>query len=92
MGVRRIVAVAALAAGLGALAEGAARADDGLGASQPEKAKADTGRKVCRLVIPTGSRMNSRICRTQAEWDRARDKSQQAVLRHQTTEQSGYAH
>ena len=87
MGGMRIITIAALAIGMGALgAAPASAADDG--ASKPKKAKEDTSRRVCRSVVPTGSRMSGRICRTQAEWDAARDKSQDNVLRHQTTEQT----
>jgi hypothetical protein len=87
MGGIRIITIAALAIGMGALgAAPASAADDG--ASKPKKAE-DTSRRVCRVVVPTGSRVNSRICRTQAEWNAAMDKSQESVLRHQTNEQSG---
>jgi hypothetical protein len=87
MGGMRIIAIAALAIGMGALgATPASAADDG--ASKPKKAE-DTSRRVCRVVMPTGSRVNSRICRTQAEWNAAMDKSQDNILRHQTTKQTG---
>jgi hypothetical protein len=87
MGGMRILTVAALAIGLGALGSGPALAADD-GASKPKKAKDDTSRRVCRSVVPTGSRMSGRICRTQAEWDAAMDKSQDNILRHQTTKQT----
>ena len=85
----RILTVAALAIGLGALGSGPAFAAGGDGASKPDKAKEDTSRRVCRSVVPTGSRMSSRICRTQAEWDAAMDKSQANLLRHQSTKETG---
>jgi hypothetical protein len=87
-----MITVAALAMGLGLAGASPGLADDAAGLSQPDKAKTDTSRKICRMVVPTGSRMTNRICRTQAEWDKAMDKTQQGVLRHQTTEQSGFAH
>lgn len=84
MGGMRILTVAALAIGLGALgAVPASAADDGA-----SKKAEDTSRRVCRMVIPTGSRMTSRICRTQAEWDAAMDKTQANVLRHQSTKET----
>ena len=53
--------IAALAMALGAIGAGPAFADDTPGTSQPRKAKADTARKICRVMTPTGSRMTSRI-------------------------------
>lgn len=90
MGGKRIITVAALAIGLSAVGAGPALADDGAGASKPKKAKDDTSRRVCRMVVPTGSRMTSRICRTEAEWSASMDKSQANILRHQTTKQTLY--
>ena len=87
MGGKRIMAVAALAMGLTTLGAGPAYADEGDGATKPKKA--DTSRRVCKSVVPTGSRVSSRMCRTQAEWDAAMDKSQDNILRHQTTNQTG---
>ena len=88
MGGMRMLTVAALTIGLGALGSGPAVAAGDDGASKPKKAKDDTSRRVCRSVVPTGSRMSGRICRTQAEWDAAMDKSQDNILRHQTTKQT----
>jgi hypothetical protein len=84
----RILTGAALAIGLGALGAAPAFAAEGDGGAKPKKAKDDTSRRVCKSVVPTGSRMSGRICRTKAEWDAAMDKSQENVLRHQTTEQT----
>jgi hypothetical protein len=92
MAAGQIITIAALATGLGIPGAAPARADAPAGTSQPKKAKLDTSRRICRNLVPTGSRMSGRICRTQAEWDKSMDKSQQGLLRHQTTEQTGYAH
>ena len=86
LGGKRIMTVAALAMGWTTLGSAPALAD---GADDGSKAKKDdTSRRVCRMVVPTGSRMSGRICRTQAEWDAAMDKSQDNVLRHQSTKQT----
>ncbi|MEA3063873.1 MAG: hypothetical protein QOJ27_301 [Sphingomonadales bacterium] len=92
MGSRQIVTVAALAIGIGVFGAGPAFADEGSGNSQPGKAMTETSRKICRILIPTGSRMTTRICRTQAEWAKSMDKAQESMLRYQSTQQSGYAH
>jgi len=88
MGARHFITIAALAMGLGVLGAGPAFADDAAGISQPNKAKTDTSRRVCRNLVPTGSRMSGRVCKTQAEWDASRDKVGDGVLRHQTNERT----
>jgi hypothetical protein len=82
--------IAALAMGLGIAGAAPAFADEGAGISQPKKARTDTSRKICRNLVPSGTRMSSRICRTQAEWDASRDKSQDNLLRHQSTKETQY--
>ena len=52
--------------------------------------KDDTSKRICKIITPTGSRMTTRICRTQAEWDRSQSKTAEGVLRHQTNESTGY--
>jgi hypothetical protein len=83
-----MITAAALAIGLGALGAAAAFADEPAAASQPTKAKPDSSRRVCRLLVPTGSRMSSRICRTQAEWDASRDKTADNMLQQQRTHET----
>lgn len=77
----RIMTIAALAVGLGALGTGAAVAGEGGG--KGKKASDDPSKRVCRTIVPVGSRLGTRVCRTQAQWDEARDKAQQGVLEHQ---------
>jgi hypothetical protein len=83
MGAKRIMIVAALAIGLGGLGAGATQAADGHGASKPKKAQDDPSRRVCRNIVPSGSRLSTRVCRTQQQWDESRDKAQDGVLQHQ---------
>jgi hypothetical protein len=90
MGAKRIMMAAALATGLGVLAASPAFAGEGAGTSQPEQAKINEGRRVCRNIVPSGSRLTTRICKTKAEWDRAMDRTQESVLQQQMTTQSGY--
>jgi hypothetical protein len=40
------------------------------GQEQPADAKDDASRRVCKMVMPTGSRLALRTCRTKAEWER----------------------
>lgn len=89
MDAKRIMTVAALAIGLGTISSGSALADEGAGTSQPKEAKINEGRRICRNLMPSGTRLTSRVCKTKAEWDRAMDKTQESVLHHQMHEQSG---
>ena len=88
MKVGRILTITALTIGLGMPAATAYAQDPA--APGADKAKTDPSRRVCRNVVPTGSRMSQRVCRTQAQWDASRDKTQDSVLQHQRTEQTGY--
>ena len=88
MGLKSIVRTSALAMGMGAML-----ASSMLAVASPaaaKKKKDDTSRRVCKVITPTGSRMTTRICRTQEEWDRSADKTAEGVLRHQTTETTTY--
>ena len=82
MEAKRIVAVATLAIGLGAMAV----AIPAPGAAASAKSKVDKtakGRKVCRSLVPTGSRFATRVCRTREEWAENQDKAQDGVLQYQ---------
>jgi hypothetical protein len=70
---KRPLAVSVLALGLTALCAGPANAaagsaDTSIGAASKSGAK-DTSRRICKSVVPTGTRVSKRDCRTQAEWD-----------------------
>jgi hypothetical protein len=39
--------------------------------------KNDTGKRVCRMVTPTGSRFSQRVCRTPEEWQKDADAAQE---------------
>ena len=86
MRAKSVVKASALAIGFGALLAGTVPAGDFAAAAKGKKAKDDTSRRVCRVITPTGSRMTTRICKTQAEWDNSQDKTQDGVLRHQMNE------
>lgn len=83
MGVARIITIAALAIGLGAMGARSAASANGPGASKGKKAKEDPSKRVCRNLILSGSRLSTRVCRTQQQWDESRDKAQDGVLQHQ---------
>jgi hypothetical protein len=78
---KRIVAIA-VAVGLGALGAGGVLAGE-TGHGKAEADKADTSKRVCRNLTPSGSRLTKRVCRTQEEWAAAMDKTQDGVLQHQ---------
>jgi hypothetical protein len=71
---RRITAVIVAAFGASVLWSSVAAAAD-----QPAKKKNsdDPNRRICKMVIPTGSRMGERVCRTAAEWQSDQDKAEQ---------------
>jgi hypothetical protein len=80
----RIVTIAALSLGLAAL--GTASAAAGEGAKSPKLGKDDPSRRVCKNIVPVGTRLSTRICRPQGEWASSMDKSQDSVLQSQMTD------
>ncbi|HEX8625673.1 MAG TPA: hypothetical protein VF782_11415 [Allosphingosinicella sp.] len=91
MGLTRIVTIAALAMGLGAL--GTAPAVAGDEAKEPKLGKDDPGRRVCKNIVKVGTRLSTRVCRTQADWalsmDKAQDGQLQSLLKDHTTLEKG---
>ena len=80
------VKVVALAMGLAVLGAGPAMARDAgepQAAAKPKAAKKDPSRRVCRNIIPSGSRLSIRDCRTQGDWDRAAEEAQEGALSQQ---------
>lgn len=74
MRVMSIVAGSLLTAGAAILGTGAAvagvTAESTVAAAQEQaNPQQDRSRRVCRTVVPSGSRLGIRTCRTQAEWD-----------------------
>ena len=67
---RRFAAILVSAVTAGALWSSVAAADDS------KKKPDDPNRRVCKMVIPTGSRMGERVCRSAEEWQRDSDRSQ----------------
>ena len=92
MGAKSIMTAAALAMGLGVLAAAPAASEDGAGTQKPKKAKDDPTRRICKNIMPVGSRLTTRICRTKAEWDAAMDKTQDGVLQTQVSKSTNLAH
>lgn len=90
MGTKPIVRACALAMGFGALLVGTALVA-ATGASsaaadvqaEPKATAKDTSRRICRNLTPSGSRLNRRVCRRQAEWDESADAAQEGLLKHQ---------
>lgn len=79
MGVKPIVTASALAIGFGALwatpALTSGSAATAAAETQPKAAANDPSRRVCRNLIRSGTRLSTRYCRTQAEWDEAGEAS-----------------
>ncbi len=91
MGVARFLTIAVSTIGLGMVGGSPALAGDPSStATEGKKAGADPSRRVCRSVLPTGSRMRTRVCRTQAQWDASQDKTQDGILQHQMKESTTY--
>ena len=74
-----IAKILRLGVGLTLLAAAPAAATD-RSATQTQPAaspiKNDTGKRVCRSVVPTGSRFSQRVCRTAEEWQKDSDDAQ----------------
>ena len=91
MRVKPILPACALVLGFAALGAGPALAGDpgsagGAGVEaqpKPKVAKKDPSRRVCRNIIPSGSRLSVRDCRTQGDWDRAAEQAQDGALSQQ---------
>jgi hypothetical protein len=75
MGAKPFLTAAAAAMGFAALCAGTAIA--GGDKSAKLGSKDDPGRRVCRSVLPTGSRFSTRVCRTQAEWDKSAEDAEE---------------
>jgi hypothetical protein len=56
-------------------------------ATQPAASplKADTGKRICREVTPTGTRMSKRVCRTADEWQHDSDEARRHFQESQET-------
>lgn len=89
MGAKRIVTASAVAMALGAMCVGAVM-PGGVIAKEGKTAKDDKSRRICRNVVPSGSRLSTRICRTKAQWDEIQDETQDGVLQFQMKEQTTY--
>jgi len=74
-------AATALAVGLVCLGSGPVfAAQDTTAAAMPAKAKKDTSRRLCRNLVLSGTRLSTRFCRTDEDWDRDERKAQRDHL------------
>jgi hypothetical protein len=92
MRVKAIVMGSALAFAVGAVGIGPALASSSEGApevtlAQEDSAKKDTSRRVCKMIMPSGTRLGIRTCKSKDEWDRlanqARRDAEQQRLNHE---------
>lgn len=79
-----------LVAGSGVLSAGSALASGSAGDAAAEGKARDPSRRVCRSLLPTGSRLPQRTCRTQAEWDRIEEQAREDYRRVQNTGTRGF--
>jgi hypothetical protein len=70
-----LVAGAVRAPATGATAAGAS-------VGTQRKVNDERTRRVCRTITPTSSRLTTRVCRTQGEWDESMREAQDAFLEH----------
>lgn len=75
MGFAVLIAGAVLAPATGATAAGAS-------AETQRKVNDERTRRVCRTITPTSSRLTTRVCRTQAEWEQSMREAQDSFLEH----------
>jgi hypothetical protein len=75
MGFAVLLSGAVLAPVTGAAATGSA-------VETQRKANDARTRRVCRTIMPTSSRLTTRVCRTQAEWDESMREQQDSFLEH----------
>lgn len=76
-----------LAAAIGLLAGAPAQAaQDGDPATTPTapEVKPDKSKKVCRTIVRSGTRFSTRVCRSQADWDKDAENMRRYVEDGQT--------
>ncbi|HVQ07413.1 MAG TPA: hypothetical protein VMS43_03155 [Allosphingosinicella sp.] len=88
MGVKSIVAACALAMGFGALWASPGVAGEPAATEAQPAAQGDRSRRVCRNLVRSGTRLSTRYCRTQQEWDEAGDGSRRLLQEGQVEGQS----
>jgi hypothetical protein len=76
----KISTAIAIVGGLALLGGSAAIAGDP-NTTQPaaSQIKNDTGKRICKVVTPTGSRFSERVCRTALDWQRDADAAQRHI-------------
>ena len=82
MRVRSLFAMITVATAVALVGQGAAAAGDPQAVSGQATAspiKNDTGKRVCKVVTPTGSRFTQRVCKTAAEWQKSADDAQEQL-------------
>ncbi|HEY5723233.1 MAG TPA: hypothetical protein VIT45_13010 [Allosphingosinicella sp.] len=79
MGLKSIVSVSAVAMSVCALVAVPAVVQAG----PKTRVGGDPSKRVCKTVMPTGSRLVERVCRTKEEWDYNRKKAQESLFQQQ---------
>ena len=78
MGIKMIAAAAALSLTGSLLAASPALSNEPT--ANTKAAAKDPAKRVCKSVIPSGSRLSVRTCRTQADWDAEAEKAQRGAM------------
>jgi len=93
--VHKRMAIFPAAAAFGLLWASCAVAQDGGGTPAPQAGNTKsekTPKRICRAITPSGSRLTTRRCMSQADWDARQDKTQEGVLKYQTDNTTQYEH
>jgi hypothetical protein len=83
MGFKAGSGMGAIALGVAALLALPAAAAASDGDAKAKARKDDPNRMVCRSIMPSGSRISQRTCRSKADWDRDERETQDAALNQQ---------
>jgi|tagenome__1003787_1003787.scaffolds.fasta_scaffold20984076_3 hypothetical protein len=78
---RRLFAIVTFATAMSITGQGTAAGDPSATTTQSaiSPIKNDTGKRVCRVVTPTGSRFTQRVCKTADEWQKDADNAEDQV-------------
>jgi hypothetical protein len=85
MSMKSMATASALAIGFGALwATPAPTSEPAAAVAQPKAAGNDTSRRICRNLVRSGTRLSTRFCRTQREWDESAEGARRLLQEGQT--------
>jgi hypothetical protein len=83
MGVKMSATASRTAMAIGALVAGAVMASGATAAGPKTRQGANPAKRVCKMTMPTGSRLVERVCKTKEEWDYNERKAQDSLFQNQ---------